>query len=131
MMKVCQYIVELTSECFNNFPIQKLIINYIDRNENIIFDRNENIILDVNENIILNRNENILIEINKNIPFDKKKNTPINRNRGNENIDLEKYNFNCGECQQNIIGEMYMFNDNSFCNTKCRKKSMDKICDNT
>ena len=48
----------------------------------------------------------------------------------NENnyVETPKYSdFICNECRKNIIGEIFMFNDKSFCNTKCRRKSMNKL----
>ena len=49
----------------------------------------------------------------------------------NNKSDLYEKNihsrFTCFECQNQIYGEMFMFNDKPFCRNFCRKKSMDKL----
>ena len=45
-----------------------------------------------------------------------------------EHSETPKYSdFVCSECRKNIIGEIFMFNDKSFCNIRCRRKSMNKL----
>ena len=42
-----------------------------------------------------------------------------------KNIKLKIGHFSCNECKKKITGEVYMFNDRSFCNNYCRRKNIE------
>ena len=101
-VNTCEYIIKLLSKCFYivNHP-KKTFLYYLSSHN--LKDKNNCI-------------ENIVI-------FEQ-----FDTHNENNYIETSKYShFVCNECRKNIIGEIFMFNDKSFCNTKCRKKSMDKI----
>ena len=107
-INVCEYALKLISNCFHKliYP-RKTILYYLSskkikdeeeyKTRVVIFDQFDN------ENTY---KENYDIFCNQN---------------------LKNSQFICSECKKNIIGEIFMFNDNSFCNTKCRRKSMNKL----
>ena len=109
-INTCEYVLKLISECFYKFIYPRKTVLYYSSSKKIK-DKEES------------KTEVVIFE-----QFD----------NGNENTYKENYNiycnqgpeyskFICSECKKNIIGEIFMFNDKSFCNTKCRKKSMNKL----
>ena len=98
----CDYIIKLLSNCFYTVIHPKRTILYYLSPHNLK-DKDKCI-----ENIFIFEQIDIISE--------------------NNYSETPKYShFVCSECQKNIIGEIFMFNDNSFCNTKCRRKSMNKL----
>lgn len=122
-MNTCEYLVSLFNYCLHSIISNKVIINYylkLKSNEHKKIDIENILFLEPSENIYSNDDGNY----NENIVF-------LEPTEGMDDIN-ENYtkirvrNFVCNECRKNIMGEIYMFNDRSFCNNKCRKKSMDK-----
>lgn len=101
-INACEYIIKLFSNCFYTFINPKKTILYYVSSHN------------------LKKKEECI----KNIVIFEQFDT---FNEGNCLKTPTYSEFICNECQKNIIGEIFMFNDNSFCNTKCRRKSMNKL----
>ena len=107
-MNTCEYLIHFITSCLNSIISKKiLIVNYYRKS---FPDKCNHIAI-----------ENIVILDPPEDDFD-------TSDRISKKIGYK--NFTCSECNRNIIGEIYMFNDNSFCDRKCRKKSMDKIFEN-
>ena len=107
-MNTCEYLIHFISSCLSSIISKKIIIvNYYRKS----FSNKDNDIA-IENILVLEPSEDefdTLDIVTKKIGYTK---------------------FICSECNGNIMGEIYMFNDNSFCDRKCRKKSMDKIFGN-
>jgi hypothetical protein len=111
-MNTCEYLVSLFNYCLHSIISNKVIRNcYLKLKSN---GHKKIDIEDIYSNDYGNYNENIVFL-----------ETTQDNDDKNENY-IRVRNFVCNECRKKIMGEIYMFNDRSFCNNKCRKKSMDK-----
>ena len=117
------YIYEIFSNCFRTLFITKITINnynYYNYKKDILPDSKANPLCIENYEKENYKTENYEKENNVFDLIDITNNT----NGIYKNINLR---LTCFECKSQIFGEIFMFNDKSFCRKVCRKKNMDKL----
>ena len=117
---IYDYMYNVFSNCFRNIFVNQIIINNYYFNDKERQMKSEKLQYEIvkDENYGFN-SENKSSNLKSDKYFNKSLHLNLNQNLNKRLI--------CHECKSKIYGQIYMFNDNSFCRDYCRSKSMSRM----